>query len=599
MKYMQSALHILEHVFGFSQFRPGQQAVVEAVMAGENALVVMPTGGGKSLCYQVPALALPGMGVVISPLIALMDDQVRALREAGVRAGALHSGLSFQEAQALRNACEVGALDVLYVSPERLLNESFTQWLLGLHLSVVAIDEAHCVSQWGHDFRADYLRLHEFVRHLSATPVMALTATADARTREDIVQLLGIADAKRFITGFDRPNIQYRVVPKQKTREQLVKFIRQEFVDQCGIVYCRSRRATEELADYLQSKGIDALAYHAGLPQDDRLHRQRQFTRSESMVMVATIAFGMGVDKPDVRFVVHVDMPFSVEAYYQETGRAGRDGAPATALLFYGGHDLVRAMQMISEKDAPEAVIRADQARVLKLAGICELVSCRRQALLSCFGEQSAACGNCDNCLTPAQSVDASESAQRALSLVYRTRQSYGVGYLVALLLGKEVELARQRGHADLPIFGSGKALNEKQWRSLFRQLIAAGYLTVAAYGALHLNECARKLLRGEDKFYLRLETQSAKQTSRRAQLDAPTSVRFETLRKLRKALADEYDIASYMVFNDATLIEMAEKVPITYGQMLKINGVGDKKMDKYGQQFLACLRDLDASPGT
>ncbi len=596
MNYMQSALHILEHVFGFSQFRPGQQAVVDAVMAGENALVVMPTGGGKSLCYQVPALAMPGMGVVISPLIALMDDQVRGLREAGVRAGALHSGLDFQQAQAMRNACEVGALDVLYVSPERLLNQAFTDWLLGLKLSVVAIDEAHCVSQWGHDFRADYLRLNEFVQRLQSTPVMALTATADARTREDIVQLLGIADAKRFITGFDRPNIQYRVVPKQKTREQLVKFIRQEFVEQCGIVYCRSRRATEELAEYLQSKGIEALAYHAGLPQEDRLKRQRQFTRSESMVMVATIAFGMGVDKPDVRFVVHVDMPFSVEAYYQETGRAGRDGAPATALLFYGGHDLVRAMQMISEKDAPEAVIRADQARVLKLAGICELVSCRRQALLSCFGEQSSACGNCDNCLTPAQSVDATESAQRALSLVYRTQQSYGVGYLVELLLGKNDELARQRGHRDLPIYGTGKALNEKQWRSLYRQLIAAGYLAVAPHGSLHLNETARDILRGDTRFHLRLETQSAKQSSRRAQMAPHTSERFEVLRKLRKELADEYDIASYMVFNDATLIEMAERLPTTYGQMLAINGVGDKKMDKYGQQFLACLRNLEAA---
>lgn len=594
---MQSASHILEHVFGFKSFRPGQQQVVEAVMAQENALVVMPTGGGKSLCYQVPALAMPGMGVVISPLIALMDDQVRALREAGVRAGALHSGLSPQAAQAMRHAAQIGELDLLYVSPERLLNDHFTQWLLSLALSVVAIDEAHCVSQWGHDFRADYLRLGEFVSRLPvSTPVMALTATADARTRDDIVDLLGIADAKRFITGFDRPNIQYRVVPKQKTREQLLKFIKQEFVDQCGIVYCRSRRATEEIADYLAQRGVQAAAYHAGLPQEDRLARQRQFTRSENMVMVATIAFGMGVDKPDVRFVVHVDMPLSVEAYYQETGRAGRDGAPATALLFYGGHDLVRAMQMIGEKDAPEAVIRADQARVLKLAGICELVSCRRQALLGCFGEQSSACGNCDNCLTPGQSVDASELAQRALSAVYRTQQSYGVGYLVELLLGKNIEQATSRGHQSLALFGSGSALNEKQWRSLFRQLIAAGYLRVASHGALHLDASARLILRGEQGFRLRLETQSAKRGGRRsASLSGPSQARFEALRKLRKSLADEYDIASYMVFSDATLIEMAEKLPRTPRDLLNISGVGDKKLEKYGQPFLACLQSLES----
>jgi ATP-dependent DNA helicase RecQ len=504
---------ILEQTFGYRSFRGPQEAVIRAIVAGEDALVLMPTGGGKSLCYQVPALAREGTGIVISPLIALMQDQVSALRELGVRAGFLNSTLGAQEVFATERALREGRIDLLYVAPERLLQPRTLELLHEAHIALFAIDEAHCVSQWGHDFRADYLALDILQREFPGVPRIALTATADMRTREEIVTRLGLQDAKQFIVGFDRPNIRYRIRQKDRPKQQLLAFLREEQAGNAGIVYCLSRAKVEETARWLQEEGFHALPYHAGMDKDERARNQSRFLREEAVVMVATIAFGMGIDKPDVRFVAHLDLPKSIEAYYQETGRAGRDGEPATALLLYGFEDVVKLRQMALQSEGNETFKRHEQQRLTAMLGLCEITSCRRQALLRYFGDTlESPCGNCDNCLEPPEEWDGSEAARMALSCVYRTGQRFGANHVIDVLRGASNDRIISFDHHILSTFGIGKDIAAEQWRSVFRQLVARGLLDVdpEGYGGLRLGAQARPVLRGEESVWLRRDRKAA-----------------------------------------------------------------------------------------
>ena len=470
------ALRVLRSVFGYEQFRGAQAAIIDEVAAGRHALVLMPTGGGKSLCYQIPAILRPGVGIVISPLIALMQDQVDALREAGVRAGFINSSLGPAEYGATMRALEAGELDLLYLAPERLNLSGTLEMLDRLDIALFAIDEAHCVSQWGHDFRSDYLSLSLLAERFPEVPRIALTATADKATRAEIIERLGLQDAAHFVTGFDRPNIQYRITQKRNAKQQLLEFLRREHADDAGIVYCLSRRKTEDTAQWLREQGFDAIPYHAGLSAADRLAHQQRFLRDDGVIVVATIAFGMGIDKPDVRFIVHLDLPKSIESYYQETGRAGRDGEPATAWMVYGLQDVIKLRQMMDTSQGNEQFKRLERMRLDAMLGLCEITSCRRQALRQYFGEEAPdQCGNCDACLSPAPTWDGTVAAQKALSCVYRTGQRFGVGYLIDVLDGVENERILQNGHHQLSTFGIGRDLRKAQWQSVFRQLVARG----------------------------------------------------------------------------------------------------------------------------
>ena len=594
---MNTALEVLQTTFGFEHFREPQQAVVEAIISGEDAFVLMPTGGGKSLCYQVPALVRPGCGIVISPLIALMQDQVSAMQQLGVRASFLNSTLDTASAVQVEEALLRDELDLLYLAPERLSQPRTRDLLQQANISLFAIDEAHCVSQWGHDFRADYLLLEQLQQNFPGVPRVALTATADPRTQREIIDRLGLENAAQFIVGFDRPNIRYRIALKNNPRHQLLRFLKDEHAGDAGIIYCLSRKKTEDTAAWLIKQGFNALPYHAGLSSELRSTHQARFLREEGVIVVATIAFGMGIDKPDVRFVVHLDLPKTIESYYQETGRAGRDGRPATAWMIYGLQDVIKLRQMLSESQGDELHKQAEQHRLNAMLGLCELTSCRRVALLHYFGEvYPNPCGNCDSCLEPAETWDGTEASRMALSAVVRTGQRFGVNHLIDVLRGGETDKIWQFDHHYLPTYGVGKALDGNQWRSVFRQLVGRGYLSVDLdrFGALKLQEQCRALLKGEEEIALR-QDQTQKAVRRQTKSALPDDINvelWEALRECRRLLAEEQGVPPYVIFHDSTLMEMCSLLPQSMQEFAGLSGVGERKLAKYGEKFLQAIRD-------
>ena len=595
---LEQARETLKNVYGYPRFRGRQEDVIAAVLAGKDALVLMPTGAGKSLCYQIPAVVRPGMGLVVSPLIALMQDQVAALRQLGLRARFLNSTLSYGQQQSVLSAVAAGELDLLYLAPERLLQEETLDFLADVALSLIAIDEAHCVSQWGHDFRQDYLGLNVLRERFPGVPRLALTATADAMTRRDILSRLELNRAEPFVSGFDRPNIRYRVQAKTDPGAQLAAYLEGRR-GEAGIVYAMTRRKVEATAELLAGRGFKALPYHAGLPSQMRAAHQARFLREEGIVMVATIAFGMGIDKPDVRFVAHVDLPKSVEAYYQETGRAGRDGDPAEAWMIYGLQDVVRLRQLADQSEADEAHKRIERGKLDALLGWCEVTSCRRRALLEYFGDSLPEdCGNCDLCLSPPRTWDGTVEAQKLLSCVYRTGQFFGAGHVIDVLRGKDTPKVRQHRHQRLSTYGLGEDRSATEWRSILRQLLVRGYLRSEAqrYGALRLTAKSRALLRGEEQVLLR-EDVAAKRQAKAARpasyepppVDLPL---WEALRECRARLAKEAGVPAYVIFHDATLKEMVRRRPATLEDLAALHGVGEKKLASYGAAFLEVLAE-------
>lgn len=594
---MSDPQEILQQTFGYDNFRAPQDEIINSVLAGEDALVLMPTGGGKSLCYQIPALIRGGCAVVISPLIALMQDQVSALQLIRVRAAFLNSTLSGAEVATIENQLRNKELDLLYIAPERFTQAATLQLLRDIELALFAIDEAHCVSQWGHDFRSDYLQLSLLHELFPEVPRIALTATADERTRNEIILRLQLEQAKQFIAGFDRPNIRYTITLKQNAKQQLLKFLKKEHSEDAGIVYCLSRNKTEDIAAWLTDQGFTALPYHAGLSADMRAEHQSRFLREEGVIIVATIAFGMGIDKPDVRFVAHLDMPKTIESYYQETGRAGRDGEPANAWMIYGLQDVIKLRQMMESSEGNEEFKRAEQHRLNAMLGFCEITSCRRQSLLSYFGEElPEPCGNCDTCLVPAETWDATEECRKALSVVFRTDQRFGVNHLIDVLRGGNTDKIFQFNHQNLSVYGIGSDLDNNQWRSVFRQLVARDYLRVDLdrYGALRLEEKCRPLLRGEETIELRKDTKLkvAKQRTK-IQLAPEIDVAlWEALRDCRRDFAEELGVPPYVVFHDSTLQEMCLQMPQSLEEFELLSGVGERKLEKYGPGFLRVITD-------
>ncbi len=594
---MSSAQSILQTVFGFSSFRGYQGKIVDSIIEGEDALVLMPTGGGKSLCYQIPSLVREGCGVVISPLIALMQNQVDAMRLLGIKADFLNSTLSSDESNRIETALVNGQLDLLYIAPERLNQTRTLKLLQQSKIALFAIDEAHCVSQWGHDFRADYLKLSLLHELFPQIPRVALTATADAKTRQEIVRRLSLEQANEFIAGFDRPNIRYRINLKHNAKQQFLKFLKTEHPKDAGIVYCLSRKKTEEIASWLQDLGFRALPYHAGLPTQTRADNQSRFLREEGVIIVATIAFGMGIDKPDVRFVAHLDLPKTVESYYQETGRAGRDGLPATAWMVYGLQDVIKLRQMMQESQGSDEHKRAEQHRLNAMLGLCEITSCRRMSLMSYFGDSlPGPCGNCDNCLEAPQTWDGTEPARKALSVAYRTEQRFGVNHLIDVLRGSNSDKIFQFGHQNLASYGIGLDLDNNQWRSVFRQLVARGYLSVdlERHGALRLEEACRLLLRGEESIQFRLDKkQKVVKQQTKTQLAADVDIGlWEALRECRREFAEDLGVPPYMIFHDSSLQEMCLAMPRDMNEFALISGVGERKLEKYGPAFVRVIAD-------
>ncbi len=596
---------VLHEVFGYETFRPLQGDIVREVVAGRDALVLMPTGGGKSLCYQVPALVRPGTAIVISPLIALMQDQVAALNELGVRAAFLNSTMDFEQARATEYALMTGELDLLYCAPERLIQPRTIELLHNASIALFAIDEAHCVSQWGHDFRSDYLQLSMLADAFPDVPRIALTATADERTRKEIAERLSLTSARHFISGFDRPNIQYRISPKTNANKQLLDFIKAEHEGDCGIVYCLSRNKVDATAKALAQKGYTALPYHAGLSAEERARHQERFLREDGVIIVATIAFGMGIDKPDVRFVAHLDLPKSLEAYYQETGRAGRDGKPSTAWMVYGLQDVIKLRQMLESSQGNDQFKRVERQKLDAMLGLCEVTSCRRQVLLRYFGDQlDEPCGNCDTCLNPPETWDGTVAVQKALSCVFRTGQRFGVTYLIDVLRGSENERILQSGHHQVSTYGIGTELSANEWKSVFRQLVANGYLRADpdGYGALQLTEQCRPLLKGQQTIELRKDPVVKKAPARAPGGRASAPVRdqitdqagWDALRACRKALADKQGVPPYVIFHDTTLFDMLERRPRTLDELAEVSGVGAAKLEKYGEVFLETIAGLD-----
>ena len=596
------ATRVLRRVFGYDTFREGQQEIIDHVIGGGDALVLMPTGGGKSLCYQIPALVRKGVGVVISPLIALMQDQVDALTDLGVRAGFLNSTQDFDERQHVEGAFVAGELDLLYLAPERLRLESTSRLLDRGTISLFAIDEAHCVAQWGHDFRPDYLALSALHERWPEVPRIALTATATPATHAEIAERLNLGDARHFVASFDRPNIQYRIVAKDEPRRQLLRLLRNEHAGDAGIVYCLSRASVEKIAEFLVANGIAALPYHAGLDSRTRAANQARFLREDGLVMVATIAFGMGIDKPDVRFVAHLDLPKSVEGYYQETGRAGRDGLPSTAWLAYGLQDVVQLRKMLETSEGDEAHRRRLGGHLDAMLALCETVECRRVQLLAYFGQRGEPCGNCDTCLSPPESWDGTIAAQKVLSAVFRLwrerHQKFGAGHIIDILLGKRTPKVTQHGHDALTVFGVGTELGETAWRGVIRQLLALGLLAVEGdYGTLVLTDGSAEVLRRQREVRLRREPEQAPRpradradkSRRPAPVDLPEEAMavFERLRAWRAAMAKEQGVPAYVIFHDATLRQIAAESPSSLTELGGITGVGENKLAKYGQAIL------------
>jgi ATP-dependent DNA helicase RecQ len=593
-------IDVLERIFGYDAFRGEQAEIIDHVCAGGDALVLMPTGGGKSLCYQIPALVRPGVGVVVSPLIALMQDQVDALRALGVRAGFLNSTQDIDDRRLTEQEFLAGEIDLLYLAPERLRVESTMRLLDRGSIALFAIDEAHCVAQWGHDFRPDYLALSQLHERWPDVPRIALTATATKATHAEIATRLKLDDARHFVASFDRPNIQYRIEPKNEPRRQLLGLIRTEHPGDAGIVYCLSRSSVEKTAEFLVGQGITALPYHAGLDAATRAANQARFLREDGVIMVATIAFGMGIDKPDVRFVAHLDLPKSVEGYYQETGRAGRDGLPSTAWLAYGLSDVVQQRKMIDDSDGDLAHRRRLSQHLDAMLALCETVECRRAQLLAYFGQQGEPCGNCDTCITPPQSWDGTIAAQKVLSTVFRLdrerRQRFGAGQIIDILLGKRTAKVEQFGHDSLTVFGVGTELGEGEWRGVIRQLMAQGLLAVeGTYQTFVLTEASRAVLRGERQVMMRRDPERTRARTKaarapQAELPAEAAPVFERLRAWRGAAAKEQGVPAYVIFHDATLREIATRMPATLAELGTVSGVGENKLSKYGQQVLDAL---------
>ncbi len=604
---MTTPLETLRQIFGYESFRGEQGAIIEHVVAGGDALVLMPTGGGKSLCYQIPAIVRPGTGVVVSPLIALMQDQVDALLELGVRAAFLNSSQDQAEARRVERAYLQGELDLLYVAPERLLTPRCMDLIGRGRIALFAIDEAHCVSQWGHDFRPEYLGLSVLAERWPDVPRIALTATATEATRAEIATRLALEHAPRFVASFDRPNIRYRIVEKHEVRRQLLDFIRAEHAGECGIVYALSRARVDQTAEFLSRHGIAALPYHAGLDAQTRAAHQARFLREDGIVMVATIAFGMGVDKPDVRFVAHIDLPKSIEGYYQETGRAGRDGLPADAWLAYGLQDVVQQRRMIDDSDGDAQHQRLQMRQLDAMLALCETVTCRRQDLLAYFGQTIEPCGNCDTCLEPPAAWDGTVAVQKLLSAVYRLwrerGQRFGGGHLIDILRGQMTDRVKQHGHDTLSVFGVGENLSADAWRGILRQALALGLLTVdlEGYGTLALTEASRAVLKGERTLMLRpvaakRAKPSRQRTTTAAQLDAlpPDALaRFEHLRAWRGRVAREHSVPAYVIFHDATLREIALRNPDSLDALAGVSGVGARKLETYGPDVVACVRQI------
>ncbi|MET3612246.1 ATP-dependent DNA helicase RecQ [Rhizobium aquaticum] len=595
-------LSILKRVYGYPAFRGSQAEVVSTVVSGGDAVVLFPTGAGKSLCYQIPAICREGVGIVVSPLIALMRDQVEALKQLGVPAAALNSSLSGDEYSAVRRALSRGELDLLYVAPERAATPGFADMTRGVKIALFAIDEAHCVSQWGHDFRPEYRELGKLAELYPGVPRMALTATADPHTREDIIERLGLEKAEVFTSSFDRPNIAYEIVERDQPRQQLLRFLSRH-EGESGIVYCLSRAKVEDTAEWLNTQGVNALGYHAGMDRAVRDANQDAFLKEEGLCLVATVAFGMGIDKPNVRYVAHLDLPGSVEAYYQETGRAGRDGLPSEVWMAYGMADVIQRGRMIDEGGAADEIKRVERAKLNALLAICETPGCRRQAILAHFGEAHAGhCGNCDTCLKPVETWDGTEAAIKALAAIYRTGERFGAGHLVDVLMGVENERTLRFGHTEMPVFGAGKDIPAKTWQSVYRQLLAAGLVRIdhAAFGALKLEPEARSVFKRERQVLFRKDRPGKGKSARgaspaaakaRAALPEADMGLFEELRATRMAIAKSLSVPPYVVFPDTTLTAMAAERPTTDEALLAISGVGQAKLERYGEAFLKVIR--------
>ncbi|MHC4870798.1 MAG: DNA helicase RecQ [Planctomycetota bacterium] len=604
------AKQILKDTFGYPEFRGHQEDIINHMINGGDSLVLMPTGGGKSLCYQIPAMLRDGVGIVISPLIALMQDQVSAIQENGVRAEFLNSSLTGKEAWEVENKLLENSIDLLYIAPERLLNDTTLNILRQAQISLFAIDEAHCVSRWGHDFRPDYLNLSILHEEFPEIPRLACTATADQKTREEIIKQLKLEEAECFVSGFDRPNICYKVMPKKNARKELVKFINTEYPGQSGIVYCLSRKNVDETALWLCDQGFNAFPYHAGMNNADRQKNQDTFLREENVIIVATIAFGMGIDKPDVRFVAHLNLPKSIEAYYQETGRAGRDGLPATAWMMYGMQDVVLLRQFIEKSTGDNNYKRIERQKLDAMLAYCEVTGCRREVLLSYFGDhQEEDCGNCDTCLDPVEQVDYTVAAQKALSCIFRTGQRFGVSYLVDVLTGSDNERIKNLRHDQVSTYGIGKDMTKTEWRTLYRQLVILGMVTVDPhFNVLSLTQKSNGLLKGEEKFYMRKQLKREEKEKRVKEIKAKTKSKkqkrtekdlneedrkiFEHLRDCRTKIAKRKHIPSYVVFSNETLFLMAEQKPKDEEEMMEVSGVGLVKYKKYGEIFLDAVRE-------